>query len=366
VKAVQLKITNIKFIYLFSFIMLIGSGCLHLRTPLLLRNRPNVPAPSLDPKVDDYPAEIQNNNIITKTPTVLDISNELDTPPLVIENDVTPIAIPEIKSVSLTHTVKKGESFWKISRKYGINKSELASCNNLALNKPLKVGTTLIIPPGGVENHTPKPLPKRTTPTKKTKTIKKPVEKNVSTNKDGTYTIQQGDSLWKIARKFNTTIKKLAETNNMDRNSVLKLNSTLIIPGVSTTQVQSTTKKETKAITPIVNEPIKNPQENGLEKLLEDAENANDSTEIIDDVSDILPNEKKTPKANPIDIEIEKVVDYDTSGDLYTEEILPNETLPEIAERHGLTVEELLKVNPELKANQKLKPFSSIKIPNKQ
>lgn len=364
-KAMQFKITNIKFVYLFSFIMLIGSGCLHLRKPLLLRNRPNVPAPSLDPQVDDYPAELQTDNIITKTPTVLDISNELDTPPLVIENDITPVTIPEIKSVSLTHTVKKGESFWKISRKYGIDKSELASCNNLALNKPLKVGTTLIIPPGGIENHTPKALPKRTTPIKRAPTT--PVVKNVSTNKDGTYTIQQGDSLWKIARKFNTTTKKLAEANNMDRNSIIKPNSTLIIPGVSTTQVQANTPKETKAITPLVDDkPINVSQDNSLEKLLEDAENANDSTEITDNLADILPDNKKSTASNAIDIEIDKVVDYDASGDLYTEEILPNETLLEIAERHGLTVEELLKVNPELKANQKLKPFSSIKIPNKQ
>ena len=54
------------------------------------------------------------------------------------------------------------------------------------------------------------------------------------------------------------------------------------------------------------------------------------------------------------------------SKELYTEEVLPNETLAEIAERHALTVDDILKVNPGLKANQKLKPFTSIKIPNKQ
>ena len=363
-KAMQFKINNIKIVYLFSFIILISSGCLRIRKPLLLRNRPNVPAPSLDPQVNDYPAEIQTNNIITKTPTVLDIPNELETPPLIIENDVTPVTIPEIKSVPLTHTVKKGESFWKISRKYGVNNSELASCNNLALNKPLKVGTTLIIPPGGIENHTPKALPKRTTPIKKATTT--PVEKYVSTNQDGTYTVQQGDSLWKIARKFNTTTKKLAAANNMDRNSILKLNSTLIIPGVSTTQSPTNTPTDIKTVTPVVDEkPIEITPDNSLEKLLEDAKNANNSTEIKGDLADILPDDKSST-SNPIDIEIDKVIDYDTSGDLYTEEILPNETLTEIAERHGLTVEELLKVNPELKADQKLKPFSSIKIPNKQ
>ena len=52
--------------------------------------------------------------------------------------------------------------------------------------------------------------------------------------------------------------------------------------------------------------------------------------------------------------------------DLYTEEVLPNETLKEIAERHGLTEEDLRKVNPGLPADGKLKPFESIKIPNKK
>jgi LysM repeat protein len=38
-----------------------------------------------------------------------------------------------------------------------------------------------------------------------------------------TYTIQKGDSLYKIARNYNTTVKKLCEVNNIDPNTVLKI-----------------------------------------------------------------------------------------------------------------------------------------------
>jgi LysM domain-containing protein len=58
-----------------------------------------------------------------------------------------------------------------------------------------------------------------------------------------------------------------------------------------------------------------------------------------------------------------KITEKNLSGDFYVEEILPGETLQEIADRHGLTPEAIIKVNPNIPADGKLKPFSSIKIP---
>ena len=107
------------------------------------------------------------------------------------EETITEIDVPKFDSAPLTHKVKKGESFWKIANMYGVSKVELASVNNLALDKPLKVGTTLVIPPGGVVNY--KAPPPRKTPRGKT-----PPRKSTPTatpDADGTYTIKSGDSL---------------------------------------------------------------------------------------------------------------------------------------------------------------------------
>ena len=35
-------------------------------------------------------------------------------------------------------------------------------------------------------------------------------------SKDGNYTVQEGDSLWKLSKKFNTTVDELARLNNID------------------------------------------------------------------------------------------------------------------------------------------------------
>lgn len=43
----------------------------------------------------------------------------------------------------------------------------------------------------------------------------------------GTHTVQKGDTLWAIARKYNTTVAKLCDLNQIDRETILKLGSKL-------------------------------------------------------------------------------------------------------------------------------------------
>ncbi len=48
------------------------------------------------------------------------------------------------------------------------------------------------------------------------------------------YTIKNGDSLYSIAQKNNTTISKLKSTNNLKNRTVLKIGKTIDIPGNNT------------------------------------------------------------------------------------------------------------------------------------
>ena len=242
---------------------------------------------------------------------------------------------------------------------YGVTNAELAACNNLPLNKPLKVGTVLVIPPGGEANYTPPPSVKKKSAPKKSKPAKKPrkAAKPV-TGSDGTYSVQSGDSLWKIARRYNITTKSLIEANGINPKTPLRIGQKLVIPGVQVKPKPATVEviKE-KAI--VIEEKPKKPEINPIDDLLNDAEKAAGETgdnEEAGNAKDVLSGLDSAAATTEVPL----------ADDLYTEEVLPNETLPEIAERHGLKIEELLKVNPGLKVNQKLKPFTSIKIPNKK
>lgn len=95
-----------------------------------------------------------------------------------------------------TYTVKAGDSLYSIAQRYGTTVDELKSLNNLTSNT-LSIGQVLRIP--------------TTSP---------------SVNY---YTVQRGDSLYSIAKKFNTTVDKLKAANNMSGN-LISIGQELIIP----------------------------------------------------------------------------------------------------------------------------------------
>lgn len=97
------------------------------------------------------------------------------------------------------YTVKSGDSLWSIAKRYGVTVNELKSANNLTSNT-LSIGQKLKIP--------------------KTETDE------VETS---TYTVKAGDSLYAIARKYNTTVDALKSLNNLTTNT-LQIGQKLKIP----------------------------------------------------------------------------------------------------------------------------------------
>ena len=45
------------------------------------------------------------------------------------------------------------------------------------------------------------------------------------------YVVQVADTLWKIAKKYNTTIQEIARVNQIEDPNVIKVSQKLIIPG---------------------------------------------------------------------------------------------------------------------------------------
>ena len=95
---------------------------------------------------------------------------------------------------------------WSIANRYNTTVAILKELNNLNTNL-LQVGQVLKLPSGGT----------------------------TSDNQSGnTYTVQSGDSLWSIANRYNTTVATLKELNNLNTN-VLQIGQVLKLPGGDTT-----------------------------------------------------------------------------------------------------------------------------------
>lgn len=97
----------------------------------------------------------------------------------------------------ITYIVSGGDTLYKIANNYETTVMELMSYNNL--NSPnLSIGQQLLIPKRNVTN-------------------------------DNIYVVQSGDSLWKIANLYNTTVSEILSYNNLS-NSNLSIGQQIKIP----------------------------------------------------------------------------------------------------------------------------------------
>lgn len=108
-----------------------------------------------------------------------------------------------------TYTVKSGDSLWNIANRYGTTVANLKSLNNLT-SDALQIGQVLRVPSS---------------------------EKDTNQNTSNTYTVKAGDSLYKIANNYNTTVNQIKALNNLT-NDTLQIGQTLLIP--SSTPAAST------------------------------------------------------------------------------------------------------------------------------
>ncbi len=137
------------------------------------------------------------------------------------------------KSGDIQYKVVKGDSLLKIANNFNVTVRSLKSANGLNSNN-IHVGDKLIIPPTSTIRSTK-------SGTKVAKSSKK--SKNATINN---YRVRGGDTLSSIARKHNSTVTKIKQTNNLMGNSIysgqkLKIPSKLY----ASTSKKSTKKKKT-------------------------------------------------------------------------------------------------------------------------
>ena len=104
---------------------------------------------------------------------------------------------------NIYYTVKAGDSLYKIANKYGTTVNNLKILNNLSSDN-LSIGQVLKI-----------------------------YGQTTESNNKNYYTVVAGDSLYKIANKFNTTVNDLKALNNLSSN-ILSIGQKLLLPSNQT------------------------------------------------------------------------------------------------------------------------------------
>ena len=106
------------------------------------------------------------------------------------------LQVPSTPPTYQTYTIKKGDSLYSISKKYNTTVDAIKKINNLTSNN-LTIGTTIQIPSPNQKNNT--------------------------------YTVERGDTLYSIAKRLGVSIDSLKAANNLTTN-MLSVGDKLIIP----------------------------------------------------------------------------------------------------------------------------------------
>lgn len=121
------------------------------------------------------------------------------------------LKLPSPLTPESTYTVEKGDSLYSIAVKYGTTVDALKKANNLTSNI-LSIGGVLKIPTA------------------------------LETETDITYTVKSGDSLYSIAREYNTTVDAIKNLNNLTSN-LLSIGQVLKIPSDASLETTYTVQK---------------------------------------------------------------------------------------------------------------------------
>lgn len=106
-------------------------------------------------------------------------------------------------ALAATHTVKAGDTYWKISNWYGVGLEDLLKANNANYNSILYIGDKVYVPDNTC------------------------VSDNTSYK---THVVQDGDDLWKLSIKYGVTMDDIAKANNISVNKILYTGDVLKIP----------------------------------------------------------------------------------------------------------------------------------------
>ena len=166
-------------------------------------------------------------------------------------------------------TVKKGETLYNLSRRYGVPVMAIMSANKISDANSVSSGQRVLIPTYNYSNKVPVSAPDSDPVTKasrasrgfqgqvrgkvavpktravisKLATVEPKTKPHTATKASGTYSVQSGDTLYRVARKHGVSVAQLRSRNNLQKDS-LRIGQKLSIPNGGQTVVAKTVAKK--------------------------------------------------------------------------------------------------------------------------
>ncbi|HDS15138.1 MAG TPA: LysM peptidoglycan-binding domain-containing protein [Proteobacteria bacterium] len=128
----------------------------------------------------------------------------------------SPAALPPVPSGSggqTAYRVRTGDSLWKIARRYNLSVAELQLFNDLGQSTTIKPGQVLRLRPAAANRIKPKPVP----------VVKGKKERQEIV------TLNRGDNLWRIARRYQVTVSELESWNRLPPGKILQPGQQLVV-----------------------------------------------------------------------------------------------------------------------------------------
>lgn len=151
--------------------------------------------------------KLRNNNIRIGDVLLIPIASSSDVEYALSEDNRLEKRQQRIASrndIAEEYVVQSGDSFWTIAKRYNVKIADLAKWNGMASRDPLRVGKTLKIYRSANDNSLPPP------------SSRKSVVKKVN------YKVRNGDSLARIAGKFNIKINDIVNWNRLNPKKYLQ------------------------------------------------------------------------------------------------------------------------------------------------
>ena len=317
-------------------------------------------------------------------------------------------APPEVSTMS--YTVKRGDSLWKVAKNHGVSVDDLARVNDISKSSGLKIGQKLSLPVGASykpvtsksskkpsakpgANYTVKRGDSLSVIAWRYKTSVSAIKSenglksnnirigqkliipggnsprpykgggsssslpNVSGN---VYTIKKGDSLSVIAQKYGTSVKSLKAANGLKGNNII-VGKKLVIPADAKNKVGEPTQKQKDIKTKLTQKKPKKPEVEPVDTdLFEDPSVGSDpfkeeKTEEGSIAESVISENELDTSANPL-----------ANMKLMDVLVVESDTLESLSSDFNTTQELILKANENIKGNEDLKPGMVIKVPKAQ